>query len=610
MRDRSAAARRGTRVRVPRPVRHARTRRAPRGRLTTAVALALGLAAGIGVHTGARHVQLTDAAWVDREYVDAALGTRASWCEAGLYTTTGRGQLFAANTAGTTTAATPALAPLRVVQTGTASSATPTGATSLGSDGYKHPLAQATLNGPAASLGSTYSFAAVTPAQNNQLARAASTGLVSGASGAVSDAGVIDTTVQGAPNAQPDLATVDVRNLVGSTLLSTQLGAANATDLTGVRLVPRSVASLTTRNACLGVNTTSRAYGVSGLRLEAESTNLRAVSTTATSSATTIQNAIAAGTTAAFPTTAAANVNTTMRNNQALLNLMTPAATSTGTLTLTGVNVPTAVSPLTSQTLTSADGAVRLDLTNGRMTVDLATLTSATTGVNGLAPNSEVLTTAIMSAASTAVGALLPVYQTSVLNAISTALNTRTATLTVDTQISLLGLGALLTEPTRFTFTGTLNQLYAKTGGTVGVSVGTNNSCGLLTTGSCTTVRNTFGDPAGQEQLKQAVADALATTVYGTTSTTPSSPARLITNAVTAAQTTLQGSLANLPTAVSAQVNVRPDVASPAARPGIVFDSGEVGVTALRIGAVPASRTAWVAFGASAAGPNTYRLAP
>lgn len=607
MRDRSVAARRGTRVRVPRPVRHARTRRAPRGRLTTAVALALGLAAGLGVHTGATHVQLTDAAWVDREYVDAALGTRASWCEAGLYTTTGRGQLFAANTAGTTTAATPALAPLRVVQTGTASSATPTGATSLGSDGYKNPLAQATLNGPAAALGNTYSFAAITAQQNNQFARAASTGLVSGASGAVSDAGVIDTTVQGAPNAQPDLATVDVRNLVSATLLSTQLGAANATDLTGVRLVPRSVASLTTRNACLGVNTTTRAYGVSGLRLEADSTNLRAASTTATTAAQTVQNAVATGTAGAVATTTATNVNTVYRTNQELLNLLTPQA-STGNLQLSlPIAVPAAVSPLTSQTLSSANNAVRLDLSNGRMTVDLAVLTSTATGVNGLAPNTEVLTTTIMSAASSAVGSLLPAYQASVLAAISGALNTSVATLVVSTPISLLGLA---TEPSTVTFTGTLNQLRDQSGGAVAVTVGTNNQCGLLTAGSCTSVRNALTSVSGQNQLRQAAANAVASTIYGTTSATPTAAGTQVANAVTAAQTTLQGSLANLPTAVSAQVNVRPDVASPAARPGIVFDSGEVGVTALRIGAVPASRTAWVAFGASAAGPNTYRLAP
>jgi hypothetical protein len=57
---------------------------------------------------------------------------------------------------------------------------------------------------------------------------------------------------------------------------------------------------------------------------------------------------------------------------------------------------------------------------------------------------------------------------------------------------------------------------------------------------------------------------------------------------------------------VSAQVNVQADVASPAPRPVTVLDAGELGVTALRIGSLPAGRTAWLAFGSSAAGPNTY----
>lgn len=606
MRDRSATTRRSAPDRVARPVRHAGARRGSRGRLTTAVALVVGLAAGLGVHAGATHVQLTDAAWVDREYVDGRLGTRTTWCDTGLYTTNARGQLFAATVGTAGTSATAALAPLRVAQTGSASSATPAGATSLGADAFTNPLTQTTLNGPAASLGSAYTFGAVTAAQNNQYARAASTGVSVGGSGAVSAAGALNTATQTQGSGLPDLATVDVRALVGPALLSTQLGAANATDATGVRLVPGTVASRTARDVCISQPGTTRSYGVSGLRLEVDSTNLRAASTTATTAATTVQNAVATGAAGAVATTTATNVNAVYRSMQELLNLLTPG-TSTGTLTVTGITVANAVSPLTSQTLTSTNNAVRLDLATGRMTVDLAALTSATAGVNGLAPNTEVLTAAIMSAASTAVGTLLPAYQTSVLTAISTSLSTAVATLTVSTPITLLGLGG---EQTSVTFTGTLNQLRDQTGGTVAVVVGANNQCGFLTAGSCTSVRNALTSANGQTQLRQAAANALASTIYGTTATTPSSAAHQVTNAVTAAQSTLQGTLANLPTAVSAQVNVRPDVASPAARPGVVLDANEVGVTALRIGAVPATRTAWLAFGTSAAGPGAYRLAP
>jgi hypothetical protein len=277
------------------------------------------------------------------------------------------------------------------------------------------------------------------------------------------------------------------------------------------------------------------------------------------------------------------------------------------------VDVPTAVSSVTGQTLGSG-GPVQLNLTTGVMTVDLAALTSATAGVNGLPANTEVLTSAIMSAASTSVGTLLPAYQTQVLNAISSALNTSVATITVSTTLSLLGLGTLVTEPTTITFTGTLNQLAAQQGGAVAITVGVNDSCGLLTTGSCTTVRNDLRsasttNPAfvgGQDALRQAMAAALTSTIYGTSTTAPVPPQGQVVGAVTTAQSTLQALLTALPTAVSAQVNVQADVASPAPRPVTVLDAGELGVTALRIGSLPAGRTAWLAFGSSAAGPNTY----
>jgi hypothetical protein len=434
---------------------------------------------------------------------------------------------------------------------------------------------------------------------------------------------VLNTATQSAGSGLPDLATVDVRALVTPAALSTAFGpaSASAADVTnGLRLIPGTVASTTTRDACISRNTTTRAYGVSGLRLEAESASLLAANTAATTAATAIQTAITGTGTGSVAATAASNVNTVLRNRQALLNLMTPG-TSTATMSMSvAVNVPTAVAAVTGQTL--GTGAVRLNLATGRMTVDLAALTSATTGVNGLPANTEVLTSTIMGAASSAVGTLLPGYQTQVLNAISTALNTSVATITVSTTISLLGLGTVLgllpTEPVVLTYTGTLNQLVAQTGGPVGVVVGVNDACGLLTFGSCTTIRTDLRSASttnpvfvgGQDALRQAMATALTTTIYGTSTTAPAPPQGQVAGAVTTAQSNLQGLLTNLPNAVSAQVNVQADVASPAPRPVTVLDAGELGVTALRIGSVPAGRTAWLAFGASAAGPNAYLLAP
>lgn len=599
-------------VRTRRPARPARGRRAAaparravrtRGRVLAA-AVAVGVAAALGVHAGATHVGLTDAAWVDREHVSGSLGTRASWCDSGLYRTTARGGLVAGAVGTGSTTGIAAVAPLRVTQTGSASAATPTGATPLGSDAYVAPVAAAGLQSTSTALGNAVTFGTVTSAQNQQYGRAASTGAAVGGSGAVSTAGVLNAATQAAGSGLPDLATVDVRALVTPGALSTGIGAAPAADLTGLRLVPGTVASTTVRDACISRPSTTRAYGVSGLRLEADSTALRASSTSATAAATAAQAAITGTGTGSVAATAATAVNAVYRNNQELLNLLTPG-TSTGTLTLSvPVDVPSAVAALTGQTL-GAGGPVRLDLSTGRMTVDLAALTSTTQGVNGRPANSEVLTAAVLSAASSAVGTLLPAYRTSVLTAVSTALASSTATLTVSTQISLLGLGALAYEPTTITFVGTLNQLRDQQG-TVTVTAGRNNTCGLVTAGSCQSVRNALGSATGTAQLRSAVATALTSTVYGTATTTPAPPFGTFTAAVGTATGTLQPALTNLPSVLSAQVNVQPDQAG-ARTPGVAFDAGELGVTALRVGAVSASRTAWLAFGVSAAGPMAYQ---
>lgn len=565
----------------------------------TGVGLLVVLIATLVLHAGPLRTQLTDAAWTDREYASGALATRTTWCDTGLYRTVARGQLFAGTVGTGSTGTVPAVAPVRVTQTGSSVSATPAAATSPTTNAYVYPLSASALQSTTSTLGSAVTFGGVTSGQTNQYGNAASTGQVVGGSGAVSNTGVLNTALTGAP----DLATVDVRALVTPALLGTALGTGPAADVTaGLRLIPGTVGSTTTRDSCIERNTSSRAYAVSGLRLEAESASLRAAATQTTAAASTIQNAT--GTNGAVATQSAANVNAVLTTRQALLNLLTPSGTA-GALSLSvPVNVPAAVSSLTGQTL-GAGTAVQLNLETGRMTIDIAALTNAGTGMNGLAPNTEVLNASVMDAARTTVGTLLPAYQTSVLNAISTALNTSVATLRITSTLSLLNLG-LVQEPLVLTFTGTLNQLHAAQGGTVAVSVGANNSCGLVTTGSCTTVRNDLNSASGQTDLRTAVANALTTTVYGTA--TAAAPQGQITTAVTTAQTTLQALLAALPNAVSAQVNVRADVAG--ARPVVPLDPGEIGVTALRIGSVPAGRTGWLAFGSSAAGPNVYLPAP
>lgn len=140
-------------------------------------------------------------------------------------------------------------------------------------------------------------------------------------------------------------------------------------------------------------------------------------------------------------------------------------AINSGNVSIT-VGLDAAVAPLLTGTL-GAGEAVSFDLATGVVTVDLALLNGGT--LNGLAPNTVILSSAQLSSISTALTTLVTAYAADVEAAISTALGA--AVVDIDLAIDVLGLPVGSVE-----IDGTVDEVVAGTAITsitiAGVGVG------------------------------------------------------------------------------------------------------------------------------------------
>ncbi len=581
-------------------VRRATLRAASVFPLVAALALVAGTAGLLPAGTG--RVTMTTAAWVDREHVRGQVTAAASWCQAGLYSTEGRGQLLAGRLAGTDLATVAEVAPLHVRRDGDQTTVTPSTAVALGDDAYVNPLTVTAVQGLAVDLGSGLLSFPITAGQGagalNQYARAGTGSSSAGASGTVSDSGAVDARTQTPGSGLPDVASINLRALTGN-LLDPAISNAVADDVTDLTLRVGAVAASSTLDTCItrAAPLSTRAYGVAGLGLDTTSRAVAAVATTASSAVGTVQ----AGLAATGPL--ATSLGTTVRNALGTVTALTTAVglgTPSATLTVTA-NLPAAFATL-NQTL-GAGSAVQVDLPTGAVHVDLARLTSSTDGVNNLPPNSEVLTTGTLGAATTQVGTLLDAWTALVSSTVTTTLNAASTSLVVDIPLSTAVLGTITTL--RVTVAGTFATIAAGNGtvttqlvggcspGAIALVCGTvNTALPLVVAPVRTTVGTTLSGVFQPTGLVGTLGATLATAVAGVVGTNG-------TGGV------LRALFAGLPAIVSAQVNARPDVPE-RRRPGLSVQPGEHAVTALRVGLSDAARAAWLALGSATAGPNSY----
>jgi hypothetical protein len=289
----------------------------------------------------------------------------------------------------------------------------------------------------------------------------------------------------------------------------------------------------------------------------------------------------------------------------------------TGGVTVTGLGAATtAVTPLLTKPLRSADGSVAIDLAAGTVLVDLAALTGrGADGLNGMPPNSElVLSAPVVNAIGARVGALMDARTVEIQTALTTALRSVQVEIALSTRVrTVLGVPVM---DVGVTFDGTLAEL---TGGTRPIVV----TADALSLGSVLNpVLGSLG--LGSIDLLSAAVRGLSTSLVSTLTTTVG--ALLVTPVTTLGATlsTLSGRLvtavaavlAPLPSVLSVMVNVQPD--RPGAPPGSVVVPGDGRdtspartVTALRIGLVdalaPAAGPSVVELATSTAGRNTYR---
>lgn len=558
------------------------------------------------------------ASWADREWVSAPIG--ASQCgDPELVDSTAWGRVLTGTLSGQSLDPVAAIDGITVSNTASASVATSAATvTSLGSDAWTSSLALSTLPGLSVGGGVTLPFGTNTGAYT-QYGRATSAGVEVGASGAVTSAGSGVVALEAPASATPRLATLQLSTLLNSSLPG--LGVTTA-QLADVRLRIGTVGAIATADSCaslwngtpLGAGLT-REYLVNDLGLDLTSsrvTDTAAAIRTALTNLETTLDALAGS--RSVPAALQSTLQTALALNVAGIGI------TLGTVDSLSVAVDFDLAPvraLVAGNLT--DGVVTVNLTTGAITADLEALFGAayasSTGLNGLGPNTSVLTPAVLSAISTRVGSILTSFvTTTIANALTTAIDNTSVTVSLGAHLNALGLSAIVLTST---FTGTIGGFtgvaghaapIASTGiqvlpglGTLGaVTTALNAVLGLLTSGITTAVATTVLPSVGTTvvtPLKSAATSAATTTLTGITGTT-----------IPALVTNLGASLTALDTLVDVTVNARPDAANPVGSPASAA-SGRYFETALHVGVVNGANAsvASLFFASASVGPGALR---
>ncbi|NLP84302.1 choice-of-anchor G family protein [Microbacterium sp. CFH 90308] len=597
-----------------------RTRRASRvslrRRMLSAAVAAAGLVAAMLVP-----VVATDAAWNDPEWVNGAIGTLDCSVTEGL-TSQGTGRVLSGSLVGESLDPVAGLSGIVVANDGATSSAQPAGSTPLGADAYVSPIALQALGGLiSADLGLTLPLDAGVGSYA-QYGQALPDGASTGAAGAVTDQGTIDLDAVQAGTA-PSMGTFQLSQLPG---IGPALGG--IADLT---LGVGAVASSTTVDGCEErwsgpAAAVQRDYLVSGLDLGFESPAGAALSATADTAVGTLLTGV--NTTVSAAETALGNA-VVAGLGPLLTGLINNALLSLGTVTIDSVDIAVDATPL--QALLDApltDGVVSVDLTAGTVTVDLATLVGevheSSDGLNGLAPNTSVLSSEVLTALVDRVGLLLrnPATQTGLLYDLERAAAKMVLDASVSIEVSAiiraqLAIVTVNAVDVGVTIDGTVGGLLGEDGyaapdidvtaealntGILGALLAPVNALVAIILSSLEglIVENLLPTLAGVLQNSLV---APATGLIGTMTTT-------LFGAVTTALGALDGELDLISQLVSVTVNSQPDQPPQPAPPYPVAD-GEYAVSALRIGVVDgttagAASVLNVFLASSTAGPNAF----
>lgn len=436
----------------------------------------------------------------------------------------------------------------------------------------------------------------------NQWAQGSTGGRAAGASGLINDSGAVlvsDST----PDADlPRPATIDLTDLLpaitGLDTATLDVGAvAASSQLDGCAALLEQVWGVPPAQPV-----SQRDYGIASLGVTLDAPAVGALTGAVTTTVGQLETAVAG---------LVGQNGLIAQNLRSALALRVPgiaAASMTGTVTISGLNLQSTVAPFLGLQLQG--NGFTIDLANGRILVDLERLTGP---LNGAAPNTElILNAGVVNAMIAEAGALLDDWADDVTDALRTAIRNAQLKITLSTSVSAAGYTLATVSLGVDAKIGAVMDGTATIGVTLsnqptGVIVNTINAA-LSVAGlpQLTTILNTL--TASGSALTASLANLLTTqlfdriTTLGATLSTLSAPVVSVLADVVNA----------LPRVVSVMVNVQPDQAgappSPTSIAATSRSTAEYAVTALRLGladfAVP-DDVAHVLFGTGSAGPVT-----
>ena len=494
---------------------------------------------------------LTNAAWVDNEYVHASgVGTDGK-CEqdSGTLSSASARQL-SGTLLGLDLDSLASIGGVQVTNDGEGTSTPSPGAIRIDDNTFMAPLDVDLLRADVLQLFLPLGLPAGSADLYSQWSRTLNNGNTTAASGLVTDSGgAISLGQPQNPTDPPVMATLDLGALAPAALagMTLEIGASS------------SLADLTQcgdlGNGWLGPleqPLLNRAYSVSSLHLNAA---LPSLGTTRSGTAQLLDG-IQSGLDAALG-------DAEVRISQ---DLALSAAPLLGTITLGSVDAQVTttavdlapVRALLSSTMTDNTGLLTVDFGAGKVRVDLARTVDGVNGLNSMEPNTQVLLNqAMMDQLSAALTQVLADWQENVTAALVAAI--RATTVTVNATVHLRSAGLPLADISLGlgpTTTGQLLDLYNQVPGIPAVPVTTSitmlglNPLGLLTptlnalaAGLASALPGTTGEALSHELINGIVADF-------------ESPLAALTSPVASG---LSEALGQLNTQLSIMVNVQPD---------------------------------------------------
>lgn len=387
----------------------------------------------------------TDASWNDAEWAHAPVGALDCADPAQTAAARGQGRVLSGAVAGTDLDDVAAASGVDVTNNGSRSRHAPTGATQVGADAYADPLDVTALGAADVDLSGILSLPQGTGAGAlAQYARAAENGDADGASGYVTDSGAIAPAGQ---SGYPDLATVDVKNLLNSVGVDLGSLVSNVTDVT---LDVGAVAGRANVQGCESLwgasDAITREYLASSVKTQIASPTVGALVSAVDDTLDSVQTAV-------DKLTGNAGVASSISSGVSSLLTGVLGSLGLGSVTTTVDSVKIDLKPvrdLLAGPIHDSSGVLSIDLDAGTVTVDTAALLAEAypgqygDGLNALPPNSEPLTDPhVVDALNGVLADALAAW----VNHVQSALDAALAAVTVDIDVTIDVTAVLLVVP-------------------------------------------------------------------------------------------------------------------------------------------------------------------